>query len=288
MNPFIKFAASTAAIIGVFTSSALAQYSVGTVTGNNVNLRSGAGTDQPIVATVPLNTQITVMGNNAANGDGSWLQAQYDGQVVWVSGMYVSLSPETATLSGVVTGTSVNVRSGAGTDQAILGQQTRGDTVTIQTQFGPWYQIIYNNGIGYIHSDYVSLSYNGMPSRGNANALIGFAERFLGTPYVYGGSTPNGFDCSGYTQYVFRQMGYELNRTAASQATQGTPVAYGEWQPGDLLFFRYYGGAGINHVGIYIGNGVFIHSSSSSGVRYNNVLSDSYYISNYVTARRYF
>ena len=98
MNPFIKLAASTAAIIGVFTSSALANYSVGTVTGSNVNLRSGAGTDQPIVATVPLNTQLTVMGNNSANGDGTWLQAQYDGQVVWVSGMYVSLSPEKATL----------------------------------------------------------------------------------------------------------------------------------------------------------------------------------------------
>ena len=124
-----------------------------------------------------------------------------------------------------------------------------------------------------------------MPSRGNMSNLIGFAERFLGTPYVYGGTSPNGFDCSGYTQYVFKQMGYELNRTAAAQSTQGTTVNHGEWQAGDLLFFRYYGGAGINHVGIYIGNGVFIHASSSQGVTVSS-LDNSYWASHYHGCRR--
>ncbi len=285
MNPFIKFAVSAAAIISVFTNSALASFSVGTISGSNVNLREGAGTEHAIVATVPKDTKLTVMGENEA---GDWLQAQFDGKVVWVSGMYVTRSKESATLSGVVTGSSVNVREGAGTDRAVLGQKNRGDELTIMAQYGHWYQIAYRDTVGYIHSDYVTLSYNALPSRGNMGNLIGFAERFLGTPYVYGGTSPSGFDCSGYTQYVFKQMGYSLNRTAAAQATQGTAVNHGEWQAGDLLFFRYYGGAGINHVGIYIGNGVFIHASSSGGVRYNNVLTDSYYISNYVTARRYF
>ena len=285
MNPFIKFAVSAVAIISVFTNSALASFSVGTISGSNVNLREGAGTEHTIVATVPKDTKLTVMGENEA---GDWLQAQYDGQVVWVSGMYVTRSKESATLSGIVTGSSVNVREGAGIDRAVIGQKNRGDELTIMAQYGHWYQIAYHDSVGYIHSDYVSLSYKDTPSRGQTDSLIGFAERFLGTPYVYGGTSPSGFDCSGYTQYVFKQMGYSLNRTAAAQSTQGTAVNHGEWQAGDLLFFRYYGGAGINHVGIYIGNGVFIHASSSGGVRYNNVLTDSYYISNYVTARRYF
>lgn len=289
MKPIFKFAAATAAFLGVFTNAALANFSLGTITGSSVNLRAGAGTDQAVVTTVPRNTQLSVMGSNA---DGSWVQAQYNGQVVWVSSAYVSISPEVATLSGLVTGSNVNVRAGAGLDQAVIGQKNRGESVTINGQYGAWYQIAYHDGVGYIHSDYVTLWQNALPSRGDstetATAMIQFAERFLGTPYVYGGSTPSGFDCSGYTQYVYRHMGLSINRTAAAQASQGTPVAHGQWQTGDLLFFSYYGGSGISHVGIYIGNGVFIHASSSSGVRYSNVLTDSYYINNYVTARRYF
>lgn len=289
LKPVFKFAAATAAFLGIFTGSVLADFTVGTITGSSVNLRAGAGTDQAVITTVPKNTQVSVIGSNS---DGSWIQAQYNNQTVWVSSMYVSLSDAVTTLSGTVTGNSVNVRSGAGTDHAVIGQQNRGDTVTITAQCGAWYQIAYRDNVGYISSDYVSLSYGALPSRGasaeTASQLIQYAERFLGTRYVYGGSTPSGFDCSGFTSYVFSQMGYSLNRTAAAQATQGTAVAYGDWQPGDLLFFHYYGGAGISHVGIYIGNGTFIHSSTSSGVRYNNVLSDSYYVNNYVTARRYF
>jgi hypothetical protein len=95
----------------------------------------------------------------------------------------------------------------------------------------------------------------------NANALIAYAERFIGTPYHWGGTSPSGagWDCSGFVQYVFKRQGINLPRTSQEQYLVGTAVQYRDAQPGDLLFFHYRGGqAGANHVGIFIGNGKMI------------------------------
>ncbi len=115
--------------------------------------------------------------------------------------------------------------------------------------------------------------------------VIAKAAQYLGTPYRYGGSAPGGFDCSGFTSYVFKQFGISLNRTAAGQYSQGSAVSKANLITGDLVFFNTSGG--ISHVGIYTGNGKFIHSSSpsSGGVIYS-ALSESYYASRYVGARR--
>lgn len=115
--------------------------------------------------------------------------------------------------------------------------------------------------------------------------VIAKAAQYLGTPYRYGGSAPGGFDCSGFTSYIFKQFNIYLERTAAGQYVQGTAVSKANLIPGDLVFFNTYGG--ISHVGIYAGNGQFIHSSSpsSGGVIYSS-LSESYYASRYVGARR--
>lgn len=90
-------------------------------------------------------------------------------------------------------------------------------------------------------------------SYGNASGVAGVALKYLGTPYVYGGTSPNGFDCSGFTQYVFRQMGVSLPRTSGSQSRAGQYVSLSNIKSGDLLY-------GPGHVGIYIGNGQFVHS----------------------------
>ena len=119
----------------------------------------------------------------------------------------------------------------------------------------------------------------------DADKLIVIAKSKLGSPYSYGSLGPNAFDCSGYTSYVFRQMGISLPRTASSQAYAGVKVAKANLQKGDLVFFNTYGG--ISHVGIYIENGNFIHASSyGSGVVVSNI-NDSYYAPRYVTAARY-
>lgn len=116
--------------------------------------------------------------------------------------------------------------------------------------------------------------------------IIEKAAQYLGTPYAYGGSSPSGFDCSGFTQYIFKQFNISLNRTAASQYQNGVTVSKGNLQVGDLVFFNC-GGSGINHVGIYAGNGQIIHSSSprSGGVIYSSI-NDGYYANTYVGARR--
>lgn len=128
------------------------------------------------------------------------------------------------------------------------------------------------------------------PSRAGGSALAGqilqTAAEHLGTPYRYGGSSPGGFDCSGFVMYVFSQYGIDLPRSASDQASVGTHIDKKDLKPGDLVFFNC-GGKGINHAGIYSGNGNFIHSSSprSGGVIYSS-LQEGYYLQHYVGARR--
>jgi cell wall-associated NlpC family hydrolase len=118
------------------------------------------------------------------------------------------------------------------------------------------------------------------------NNIINTAFKFQGVPYVYGGSTPRGFDCSGYVQYVYNLHGVKTPRMAHHQYYAGTPVSRANLIPGDLVFFETYT-AGISHVGIYIGNNKFIHASSSGAVRING-LDQEYYRTRYRGAARYY
>jgi cell wall-associated NlpC family hydrolase len=122
-------------------------------------------------------------------------------------------------------------------------------------------------------------------SRGSSDksTLISNALSLQGIPYVFGGTSRKGFDCSGFTQYVFAGSKISLPRTAAEQYNIGTPVNRQQLLPGDLVFFSTYK-SGASHVGIYIGGGNFIHASSS-GVRITS-LNDSYYKTRYLGARR--
>jgi len=127
------------------------------------------------------------------------------------------------------------------------------------------------------------------PSRSagtSRSAVLQYAARYLNTPYKYGGATPAGFDCSGFVQYVCKHFDISLPRTAAAQATAGVRVDKANLSPGDLVFFNTEG-SGISHVGIYAGNGRFIHSSSpnSGGVIYTS-LGESFYSKSYAGARR--
>ncbi|MEA4901199.1 MAG: C40 family peptidase [Desulfitobacterium sp.] len=117
----------------------------------------------------------------------------------------------------------------------------------------------------------------------NSSKLVSNAMSLIGVPYVFGGTSRSGFDCSGYTQYVFQGSGVSLPRTSYAQYGVGSAVSRDELQPGDLVFFSTYD-KGASHVGIYIGGGSFVHASNS-GVRTTS-LSDSYYASRYVGARR--
>lgn len=114
--------------------------------------------------------------------------------------------------------------------------------------------------------------------------VIKEAENYRGVPYVFGGNTPKGFDCSGYVRYVFAKKGISLPRSADEQYTVGTKVSKKNLQPGDLVFFETYE-KGVSHSGIYIGNGKFISATSSSGVAIAD-LAGGYWGERYIGAKR--
>ncbi len=117
--------------------------------------------------------------------------------------------------------------------------------------------------------------------------IIDYAKRFLGVKYVWGGTTSKGFDCSGYVQYVFNHFDISLSRTSAAQAKNGTAVKKADLLPGDLVFFDTDGGKNrINHVGIYIGGGKMIHSSSQHKGVVISAIDSGFYSKTYMTARR--
>ena len=111
--------------------------------------------------------------------------------------------------------------------------------------------------------------------------VVGIAMQFLGVPYRWGGADPSGFDCSGFSMYVFAKVGVSLPHHAASQYGMGTPVSKSELQAGDLVFFN-----GLGHMGIYIGGGQFIHAPHTGDVVKISNLSDSWYAATWVGARR--
>jgi peptidoglycan endopeptidase LytE len=129
------------------------------------------------------------------------------------------------------------------------------------------------------------LDQSDIPNRAMAQRVLRVASRYLGRAYRYGGSSARGFDCSGFALYVYRSVGIHLPHSARAQAKRGKPVARHQLQPGDLVFFRTRG-RHISHVGIYIGDGKFIHASSARGRVRIDSLEKGYYKQRYAGARR--
>lgn len=131
-----------------------------------------------------------------------------------------------------------------------------------------------------------SIWYGDSAGTATGQDIVNYAEGFLGVPYVYGGTSPSGFDCSGLVYYCYAHYGYSVNRTAAGLAYSGTSVSASSLQPGDVILFTSSDGSYIGHTGIYIGGGQFIHAPHTGDVVKISSLSESYYTSHYYGARR--
>ena len=201
----------------------------------------------------------------------------------------------------------VNLRQGEGTSTESIARLSKGTQVTVTSENNGWSKVKVNSKEGYILSTLLSdrkpevtTSRNVEQPRnetikeetsepveatpaasGRGQEVCNYAKQYLGCSYVYGGTTPNGFDCSGFTQYVYKHFGVTLNRTAEAQASNGTAVSKSNLRAGDLLIFTH-------HAGIYLGDGTFIHAGNSRTGVIITSLSDSYYTRNYITARRIF
>lgn len=235
-----------------------------------------------------------------------WYLVNYNLHIGYMHGDYLTVKTrENVELgTGSVDASLVNLRNGPSTSTTMLDQLKAGEEVEIFGFNSGWYKVRYEGQIGYIRSDLVTLlekpvnnagraansSANGTSS-GSASTptdlgqqIATYAQQFVGYPYVYGGSSPSGFDCSGFMQYVFSQFGYSINRTATAQLANGYYVAYEDLRPGDIIYFGY--GSTASHVGMYIGNGQFVHAENSSTGVVITDLSVSWYANRYLCAHR--
>ena len=278
---------------------------------SGLRLRAKPSTSAEIITTAHYNDKVVVI-----RKVDDWYLVNYNLHIGYMHGDYLTVKErENIDLgTGSVDASLVNLRKGPSTSTSMLDQLKAGEEVEIFGFNCGWYKVRYENQVGYIRSDLVALlekpanntgiaasssnsgSSASSNSSGNSSTNTGssssdrgqeiatYAQQFVGYPYVYGGSSPSGFDCSGFMQYIFAQFGYSINRTATAQLANGTYVEYDDMRPGDIIYFGY--GSTASHVGMYIGNGKFVHAQNSSTGVVITSLSESWYASRYLCAHR--
>ncbi len=206
-----------------------------------------------------------------------------------------------------VTARGATIRSGRGARKRSLAKVKPGTYIAINSESGDWYGVLMSDhSTGWVSKndiqvlnyevvtpkDYDPAPYRDYASNGGSELLTGgqkgildYAYTFLGVPYKWGGTSPDGLDCSAFVQRCFATQGIQLPRTAHEQIGCGMPISAEELRAGDRLYFASRDGH-ISHTGIYVGNGYFIHSSSSHhGVAVSN-LTEAMYSKMYAGARR--
>ncbi len=263
----------------------------GKVTASTLNVRENATLNGKIIFTVPKDSFVTIINSV----DGWYNIAIDDSQNGWVNSEYIDVIPNYSI--GTITGNNVNLRSEQTDISDTIAVLPANMRVLIKDYKDGWYEVVDSEDrTGWVFKEYVMLNVTNneyIVSRSASRAafrLIDVAKSLLDKPYVYGASGPSRFDCSGFTSYVFKQIGIEIPRTSKSQATIGTSIKKSELQVGDLVFFDTSGvnNGNISHVGIYIGNGNFIHASSGKSAKRVVIssLTEGYYNEKYVKGRR--
>lgn len=278
-SKFIK-ATCAAVVSAVMACTGAFGLYVANITGSNVNFRSSAGGS--VVGSLARGTRVAVIDNN-----GDWYRIAANGVTGYVSGQYIcgTSDGDISLGTGVVDCEgNVNVRSQSNTSSEILTSIPDGEQVSVLGVYNNFYKVKYGDITGYIYYPYVYINGRNIASTSRGESatasamrqqVISYAATFLGTPYVYGGSTPSGFDCSGFTSYVYKNTVRSIPRTSTSQYTGLTQISKSDLMPADLVFFGSNGS--VSHVGIYVGDGKFIHSPhSGSSVKYDSLSSGNY------------
>lgn len=305
----------------VFAASA----KTGIVTGDVVNLRATPDISAKILVQLEKGKQVSVV-----DSEGDWFKVSYNDTTGWINNNYLTIREQitsTGIVSASVV--NVRSKPDISSDiLAKLEKGTKVDIYERSGDW--YRISIGNERFGWINKDFLSvrsetvsrglttdvaapvtvkaedevfddsqgtdITDEGATDEDNSGVnetrkeIVAYAKQFIGVKYVYGGSTPKGFDCSGFVGYVFKHFGITLERASKDMGNGGTAVKKADLQPGDLVFFDTNGGLnGIRHVGIYIGNGKFIHASSGSGHRRVMIssLNDSFYSKCYMRARDY-
>ena len=231
-----------------------AELGYGKVTGSSVNLRSGPGTSYAVVGSVKKgDTSCYIIGLN--NG---WYKVITGSKICYIRSDYLELT-QIPYENKASSNSPKFFRLGNSTGVAPSPEALNGSSGSANNSSAP------------------------QPSA-SGSQILAKAQQYLGAPYVYGGASPSGFDCSGFVQYIYRQFGYSINRTATAQLANGTSVSYNNMQPGDLVFFG--SGSSACHVGLYIGNNKIVHAANSQKDVCITDLSDSWYANRYMGARR--
>ena len=236
------------------------------VNSQTINLRKQANKTSEVVSQLSLNTEVEVVSEE--NG---WSKVNVNGKTGYILSTLLSEKKQ------VTTRASDEPRAMA-TDVSSSSVSSAQDTTSSASSSAT------SSETSSVTSSGTSSGASTTATSGNGASVVSYANQFLGCKYVYGGTSPNGFDCSGFTYYVYKHFGVTLNRTAAGQYSNGRKVSKSELQPGDLVMF----GSPIWHVGIYIGNGKIIHAANPSRGVTTDTINSGYYANNYTGARRIF
>lgn len=207
----------------------------GCTTGSSLRLRAEPSTSASVVTTLDKSVAVAILDDSV---DG-WYKIAYNGSTGYVSADYLNVDQDNVfTTYGRVNSDGVNVRSDASTDSSVLATIEEDAIVTVNGLVDGWYDVTCEYGTeGYIRSDFLDLT----ESSSSNSDIAATAKQYLGTGYVYGGASPRGFDCSGFTMYVFKQAGYSLPHSATSQwlSGMGTKIySISELQPGRSGVFQ--------------------------------------------------
>ena len=274
----------------VKTASSYTRY----CTASSLRVRSKPSTSAKVIGSLSRGQSCQVV--SASNG---WSRIKYGGSYGYVSSDYLSKNKPSSSSSSssgktrYCTASALNVRSKPSTSAKKIGSLSRGQSCTVTSTSNGWSRIKYKGSNGYVSSEY--LSKNKPSSGGNGNSsnsnrgerIASKAKGLLGCQYEYGATGPRKFDCSGFTQYVYRQCGVSIPRTSSSQFNSRNSVSKSNLRVGDLVFYDTNNSGGVSHVGIYLGSGRMIHAANSKDDVCIDSINSTYYSKRYKGAGRY-